>query len=162
MKLTPIETPDLFKLLGYLDAVADFIRRGELKWYFDAKLFDCEGNFSDVRSLIKTAYPDSKPELADIDKASISDLVATLKHEFSKWLEPAEAEKLLKPVTDMRNELWQHLKECVDYENARVFEYYPRDTMDDFGAGGITGNFAAVILNETQKRCLMLSGGDCD
>jgi len=34
--------------------------------------------------------------------------------------------------------------------------------MDDFGAGGITGNFAAVILNETQKRCLMLSGGDCD
>ena len=75
---------------------------------------------------------------------------------------PLKLRSFLKPVTDMRNELWQHLKECVDYENARVFEYYTRDTMDDFGAGGITGNFAAVILNETQKRCLMLSGGDCD
>ena len=162
MNLKEIETPELHKLLGYLDAVADFIRGGELKWYFDAKLFDCEGAFTDVRPLIKTAYPDSKPELADIDEGSISDFVATLKHEFSKWLKPPEVATLLRPVTDMRTELWQHLKACVDYENARVFEYYTREPIDGFGSGGITGNFAAVILNETQKRCLMLSGGDCD
>src|SRR5687767_3450109 len=150
MNLKEIETPDLHKLLGYLDAVADFIRGGELKWYFDAKLFDCEGRFTDVRSLIKTAYPDSKPELADIDEGTIADFVATLKHEFSKWLKPPEV-ALLKPVTDMRTELWHHLKACVDYENARVFEYYTQEPIDGFGAAGLTGKFAAVILNENQK-----------
>lgn len=162
MHLKEIETPDLHKLLGYLDAVADFIRGGELKWYFDARLFDYEGAFTDVRSLIKTAYPDSKPELADIDEGSISDFAATLNHEFSKWLKPPEVTTPFGPITDMRTELWQHLKACVDYENARVFEYYTREPIDGFGSGGITGNFATVILNETQKRCLMLSGGDCD
>src|SRR5580765_9085532 len=87
MNLTPIEIPELFKLIGYFDAVADFVRGdGQLKWYFDIKLFECDGQFSDVQSLIKAVYPTSKPELADIDESSISNLVATFKHEFSKWL----------------------------------------------------------------------------
>jgi hypothetical protein len=163
MNLTPIETPELFKLMGYFDAVADFIRGdGQLKWYFDFKLFDCEGTFSDVQSLIKHVYPTSKPELADIHEGRISDVVASLKHEFSKWLTPPEVATLLQPVTDMRTELWQHLKACVDYENARVFEYYTQESMDGFGHPGLTAQYAAVILNETQKRCLMLSSGDCD
>jgi hypothetical protein len=162
MNLKEIETPDVYKLIGYLDAVGDFIRTGELKWSFDVRLFDCEGTFSDIQSLIKAAYPDSTPELADISEGSISDLVETFRHEFGRWLDPTTSAKLLRPVTEMYSEIWQHLNACIDYENSRVFEYFTQEPLDDFRGGGIVGNIAAVILNENQKRCLMLSGGDCD
>jgi len=162
MNLTEIETPDLLKLIGYLEAVSDSIRTGELKWYFDVRLFECEGPFSDIKVLIKAAYPESNPETAEITEGSIHDLAETLRHELGRRLEPIEGLRLLTPVTELRGEMWQYLKECIDYEQSRIFEYTTTDGLDTFCSGGTVGNFAAVILNENQKRCLMLSGGDCD
>jgi hypothetical protein len=52
--------------------------------------------------------------------------------------------------------------ESLQLEESRIYEYTTSDVPDDFGKGGIVGNFAAVILNENQRRCLFLSGGDCD
>lgn len=162
MNLKEIETPEVYKLIGYLDAVGDVIRTAELKWSFDAKLFEYEGSFSDIQSLIKTAYPGSKPELAEIDEGSIQDLVETFKHELGRWLPASESLRLLTPVTELRGEMWNYVNACVDLENSRVFEYFTQEPLDDFRGGGIVGNIAAVILNEHQNRCLFLSGGDCD
>ena len=64
MNLKEIDTPALHKLDGYLEAVSEFIRTGELKRYFEAKLFACEESVSDIRQLIKVAYPNAKPEKA--------------------------------------------------------------------------------------------------
>ena len=64
MELKEIESHHVYKVVGYLDAIGDVIRTGELKWSFDARLFEYDGTFSDIQSLIKKAYPDSKPELA--------------------------------------------------------------------------------------------------
>jgi hypothetical protein len=162
MHLKEIDTPDVNKVVGYLDAIGDVIRTGELKWSFDARLFEYEGTFSDVESLIKEAYPDSKPELANITEGTIRDLAETFKHELGRWLSGVDALRLLTPVTEMRGEMWLYLNACVDLEHSRVFEYFTQEPLDSFRGGGLVGNLAAVILNETQKRCLLLSGGDCD
>jgi len=37
-----IKPPALYKLMGYLEAFSDSIRRSEFKWYFDVKLFEFE------------------------------------------------------------------------------------------------------------------------
>jgi hypothetical protein len=44
MKLKQIDSPELHKLVGYLQVVSDIIRTGELKWYFDISLFEYEGD----------------------------------------------------------------------------------------------------------------------
>jgi hypothetical protein len=61
INLKALEPPALYKLIGYLDAVSDFIRTGELKWYFDVKLFEYDEVLSDIGLLVKTAYPGSFP-----------------------------------------------------------------------------------------------------
>jgi len=162
MELKEIESPNVYKVVGYLDAIGDVIRTGELKWSFDARLFEYEGTFSDIQSLIKGAYPDSKPDLANITEGTIRDLTETFKHELGRGLAEAEALRMLTPVTEVRGELWYYLNACVDLEHSRVFEYFTQEPVDSFRGGGIIGNIAAVILNENQKRCLLLSGGDCD
>src|ERR1044071_3162909 len=101
MNLKEIEAPDVYKVVGYLDAIGDVIRTGQLKWSFDAKLFDYDGAFSDIQSLIKQAYSDSKPDLANITEGTIRDLAETFKHELGRWLPEAEALRMLTPVTEM-------------------------------------------------------------
>ena len=162
MNLREIEPSALHKLEGYLEAVSDFIRTGELKWYFDVRLFEVEGAVSDLRQLIKEAYPDSKPEKSEITEGTIRDLLDTLKHELGRGLPPTEGLRILTPVIEPHLGMWQYLGECIGYEQARFFEYITEERLDGFGAGGIIGNFAFVILNESQQRCLMFSGGDCD
>jgi hypothetical protein len=162
MNLREIEPPALYKLEGYLEAVSDFIRTGELKWYFDVRLFEVEGAVSDVRQLIKEAYPDSKPEKAEITEGTIRDLLDTLKHELGRSLPEMESLRILTPVVEPHLGLWQHLGECIGCEQAHFFEYTTKEKLDGFGTGGIIGNFAFVILDESQQRCMMFSGGDCD
>ena len=162
MNLKAVEPPALYKFIGYLDAISDFIRTGQLKWYFDVRLFEYDEVVSDIGQLVKTAYPGSFPEKAEISEGSITDLVDTFRHEFGRWLESPERLSMLTPVTDRRGEMWNHLNECLRLEESRIYEYTTSDGLDDFGSGGIVGNFAAVILNENQRRCLFLSGGDCD
>lgn len=40
MYLNDLECPAAYKLLGYLEAVGDFIRTGEVKWYFAVRLVE--------------------------------------------------------------------------------------------------------------------------
>lgn len=56
--------------------------------------------------------------------------------------------------------LWQHLRECIDYERGRFFRYRAKERLDGFATGGAIGNFTFVLLNESQRRCMMLSGWD--
>ena len=64
MKLEPIELPNLYELRGYLEAVSDLVRTGQLRWYFDTKLFEMDVSEFSIQELIKTAYPQSHPDSA--------------------------------------------------------------------------------------------------
>lgn len=156
-----INPPAVYKLTGYLEALSDFIRTGELKWYFDVALFEYEFANVDIKLLIKLAYPHSNPEKANITESSIHDLFESLKHKLGRWLQPPVS-KILLDTLDIRGEIGEYMNECVRCEDAQVFDYTTSDHLDEFGSGGIAGNFAAVIVDKNQKRCLFLSGGDCD
>jgi hypothetical protein len=91
MNVKEIETPGLHKLAGYLEAVSEFIRTGELKWYFETRLFECEEVVADIRPFIKTVYPDAKLENARIIEGSARDIVETLEHELGRFCPPVEA-----------------------------------------------------------------------
>lgn len=69
MHLKEIAPAPLYRLEGYLGAVSDFIRTGELKWYFDAVLFEVEGAVPDIKRLVSAAYPDCRPEGPTLSKA---------------------------------------------------------------------------------------------
>ena len=116
MNLKAIDPPALYKFTGYLEAVSDFIRSGELKWYFDVRLFEFDEVPSDIGLLVKTVYPGSFPERAEISEGSITDLVDTFRHELGRGLESPEWSKILRPVTESRGEMWDYLDECVSLE----------------------------------------------
>lgn len=160
MNLKEIETPALHKLDGYLEAVSEFIRTGELKWYFEAKLFECEESVPDIRQLIVAAYPNAKPEKAEIREASAADMVDTLEHELGRFCPPIEALRVLGPISTFTAALWQYLSECIDYEHSQIFEYFSSEK--DGLLCGIMGDFAFIIYNEHLHRCLILSGATCD
>ncbi len=160
MNLKEIETPALHKLDGYLEAVSEFIRTGELKWYFEVKLFECEEPVSDVGRLIIAAYPDAKLEKAEIPEASAQGMVETLEHELGRFCPEIEALRMLGPISTFTAAMWSYLSECIDYEHARIFEYFSSEK--DSLLNGIAGDFAFIIYNERLHRCLILSGATCD
>ena len=80
MKLEAIALPKLHELRGYLEAVSDLVRTGQLKWYFDTKLFEMDVSEFSIQELIKTAYPQSHPDSATITECSESDMLDTLNH----------------------------------------------------------------------------------
>lgn len=163
MKLEPIELPNLYELRGYLEAVSDLVRTGQLKWYFDTKLFEMDASEFSIQELIKTAYPQSHPDSATITECSESDMLDTLNHEFSRWLPSVnEGGRFPLPLLDSDGQLWRYVKECVGQEQSRRFEYTTLARLDEFGTTGICGGFAFVIVNEASRRCLFISGGADD
>ena len=159
MNLRTIESPPLFKLLGYLEAVSDCIRSGELKWYFDVTLFESDDIVVDISLLVKTAYPESLPEKAEIREVSITNVADTFKYHFCRGSQPRNLSEVLHPSY---GGLWEHLNECLQLDESRFYEYRTSDRLDVFGGGGIAGEFAFVIVNDKLRQCLLLSAGDCD
>jgi len=160
MKMKEIETPALHKLAGYLEAISEFIRTGELKWYFDVRLFEGEQSGSDVLSFIKEIYPDARFERSDISEASAKDVVETLEHELGRFCPPLEALRVLGPSSTYTAAMWQYLSECIDYEHSRIFEYFSPEK--DSLLSGIMGNFAVIFYNERLNRWLIFSGATGD
>lgn len=160
MKLKEVEIPALHKLTGYLEAVSEFIRTGELKWYFDVRLYECEEGGSDIRLFIKHAYPNAKIEQARISEIAVDDVVETLDHELGRFCPPVEALRVLGPISTYTAAMWQYLGECIEYEDARIFEYFAPEK--DSLLSGMMGDFAIIFYNEEQNRWLVFTGATCD
>lgn len=163
MKLEPIEPPELHELRGYLEGIGDLIRTGQLKWYFDTKLFEMDVSGCAVQDLVKAAYPDSDPDSATITDCSDLDILETLNHEFSKWLSTADHTRSLPlPLFRSDAQLWRYVKACIADEHFRKFECSTSERLDEFGAVGLSGGFAFIIVGEASRRSLFISGADYD
>lgn len=155
-----IECISLHRLVGYLDALSDFIRGGELKWYFEVRAFDCSNHAFDINLLIQTAYPDAKLTTASIPRVSLSSVIENLKHELTKFLSDGQASVLLTPLFAGTGTLWEYMSELVDIERAQVFEY--SNSEPDGLVHGLLGDFAFIFYNEKVRRCLILTGATSD
>jgi hypothetical protein len=160
MYLNNLESPAAYKLLGYLEALSDFIRTGEVKWYFDVRLFETDAPGDDLKAVIKEAYPAAKVETAELVDASILDLIETFQHELGQFLPEHERLRIITPISSMTGMFWEYLREAIDHDESRVFEYVNPES--DELLHGIAGHFAVIILNEKLRRCLILSGTTSD
>ena len=161
MNLKEIEMPELYKLNGYLAAVSDFIKTGELRWDFEVSLYEYESPSLGVVELVKAAYPKSQPEKAEITECSLEDILETFKHELGRCLPLMETQRILQPILGLYAGMWQYLNECIDYSRSRFFEYFASDEPDSL-SGGILGEFAFIICNENLHRCLIFIGVTVD
>jgi hypothetical protein len=163
MKLEPIEPPELHELRGYLEGMGDLIRTSQLKWYFDTKLFEMDVSAFAIQELVKAAYPQSDPYSATITECSDSDMLETLNHEFSRWLPSVNhAGKAAMQLLGSDAQLWRYVKACIAHEQFRKFEYSTSARLDEFGAVGLSGGFAFVIVSGASRRSLFISGADYD
>jgi len=83
----------LYKWMGYLEAFSDCIRRSELRWYFDVRLFEFEDIYPSVQVLVKAAYPESFPDNAEIKELSIYELGQALKRELRIEVNDPDADR---------------------------------------------------------------------
>jgi hypothetical protein len=158
LMLKELENEELAKLRNYFERLSVQIRKGQLQWYFDIKLFEIGTAEPAIISLIKDAYHDALPEKARITETSFEDFCETLDYWFTtdysgkppvKWL--IRGEKYFAYL----------LNECIQRKDSRIYEYQTREPLDPLGSG-ISGNFAFIFVNPKQHRALILSGGDCD
>lgn len=155
MNLKEIEIPALYKLEGYLEAVGDFIRTGELRWGFEVALYEYENPDLKIVQLLKAAYPESQPEKVRITECSREDMLATFNHELGRCLPAMETERILQPILGLDAGMWRYLYECIDYWHSRFFEIHATDEPN-YLIAGLLGEFAFVICNENTHRCLIL------
>jgi hypothetical protein len=80
MNLKEIEPPECQKFIGYLEALSERIRIGEVFWQFEIRLFECENKISNIRELIEYVYPGAKVDKAEIIEGSVEDMRKTFEH----------------------------------------------------------------------------------
>lgn len=155
-----LEISALHHLLGYLSALSDFLRTGELKWYFEVRVLQTDARVHEIKTLIQRSYPGANLETAEITLTSIAGLLETLEHELGQHLPATDRLRIMTPILSLTGALWDYLKECIDYEKAAVYEYF--NSESDELLNGIAGSFAFVLVSEGQNRCLFLTGSTSD
>lgn len=160
MYLENLEIPALHCLSGYLCAASDFLRTGELKWYFEVRLFRTDARAHDIKTLIQSSYPDAKLATAEITLTSIAGLLETLEHELGQHLPATDRLRIMTPILSLTGAMWEYLNECIDYEKATIYEYF--NSESDELLNGIAGGFAFVLVSEHQNRCLFFTGATSD
>ena len=160
MYLESLEIPALHFLSGYLSAASDFLRTGELKWYFEVRLLRTDARAHEIKTLIQSSYPDVKLETAEITQTSMAGLFETLEHELGQHLPAMDRLRIMTPILSLNGAMWDYLSDCIDYEKANIYEYF--NSEDDELLHGIAGSFAFVLVSERQNRCLFLTASTSD
>jgi hypothetical protein len=160
MYLENLKIPALHCLSGYLSAASDFLRTGELKWYFEVRLVRTDARAQEIKTLIQSSYPDAKLETAEITQTSMAGLLETLEHELGQHLPATDRLRIMTPILSLSGAMWDYLNDCIDYEKATIYEYFNRE--DDELLHGIAGGFAFVLVSESQNRCLFFTASTSD
>jgi hypothetical protein len=165
-ELKPLDTPEFHRLDGCLDGMSGLIGEGQLDWYFDVKGFELNDADISVTTIIKTAYSGSRPDKATISECSSREMLDELNRQISverpMWGDPNKTARV--PLLRDDAAFWRLLKACIDYEQARIFEYIPSYDVNvqDELRSGITKEFTFAIVNHAQQRCVIFSGANCD
>lgn len=155
-----LEISALYLLSGYLSALSDILRTGELKWDFEVRLLQIDVRIHEIKTLIQSSYPGTNLETAEITQTSVAGLVETLEHELGQNLTATDRLRIMTPILSFGGAMWDYLNECIDYEKATVYEYFNSEFDELFH--GIAGGFAFVLVSERQNRCLFLTGSTSD
>jgi hypothetical protein len=163
MNLKEKNTNDFVEFEYYLEKISDSLQRSPFKWYFGVKLCEFDNLPEAIKNVVGIAYANAYPEQATLERKTFAEMVARLNQEFSMWLKPrGENADRVRPIVTEYSDLWWCLGEYIDFRRSQIYEYLPTNQLDEFGSGGLFGNFAFVIIDEETRHILFFSGGDSD
>jgi hypothetical protein len=158
-KLKRIQTSELDRLLGYLDAAQHVFIKGELEVTLDATLFEILDTDITDEDVIRAAYPDGFNPIEYRAECSLEEMVSGVHNVLKVTREFWKPEYSIPEFIEhnLREEYWQHVKSCFDYTDARIVAL-----GHDIPYVNIWGGFTYVLYAPDMSRCLLLVGNTSD
>ena len=158
-----LRTPEINRFSGYLEALGIFIIGVDYLTWFEVKGFELGRSAFTAESVLRKAYPKSRPEKGQVIERSSEDMIERINKSL-KLSDPPYSD------SDFRNEIernlisgyWKHLKAALDYEHAKIIEYGPVQGVDDELWDFIYWGFTFLIYSEEQRQCVVIHGGASD
>lgn len=147
-------------LNAHLQEMMRFLAGADYSVRLEANVFRVPGAELPLADVVLLAYPEARPHEARTTSISVEDEAELLDDCLSlRWLSPREQQSKARREQWMRDEFWRLLAGCVNYSNAQVISYN--------GTHGLPGywvfwNFALLIHNPAQQKCVFLFGYACD
>jgi hypothetical protein len=159
VKIKELVITETQQLSRYLDAVGDFLQTGEIRWYFEVRLFEVDQSPFDLIEFLKEVYPRSKPRSDKIYDSSLEGIRETLGWELGRFASK-ELRERIQPVIAGTGEMWLYLQDCIDLKNCQIYEYTSSER--DEILNGLMGELAVFFFSEKLSRCLILVGATSD
>lgn len=179
-------TPELGKLNGYMEAMSCCLNGCNYVIWFSAKGIELEnGDLEphildeltiranrqevipnlELQKLIQLAYPGAKPDFATISECHNGPTWLT--HRINTFIARINPSAGFKNVDKYKKHnliggFWHNVSACIDYETARVFQYNPAFDVNDELWDFIIWGFTFLVVNEKQRRCLLIHGAASD
>ena len=161
--LRDLSIPEIHSFNGYLEAMGEFIIGANYMTWFETKGFDLDGSEFSERHLIKAAYPNSHPERGKFDEISVDCMVEYVNKNLRLPNPPYTDEGFREEIQEgVIHGYWEHLRACIDYEEAFIVSYMPAFDGDDELWNFIFWGFTYLIYNGKQNRCIIIHGGASD
>ena len=155
MLMKEIKTLELERFRQHLEYRGDKTLRN-LNLFFDVKLFELESPVS-PSVIIAQAFSEAKPEKAQISECSQNDFSDGIINFFTH-LEGTNPESQFK----FAYEFLEALESVVKLENSKIWEYIPDESCFDELYDFIGWGFTYVIVEESNRQCLVVHGGYID
>ena len=157
-KLKRIQTSELNRLEGYLDAAQHIFTRGELEVALEVSLFEIYDTDITDEDVVRAAYTTFNPTEHRVERnlaemMSGANDILIIDRRF--WKSDDWVPKMLE--NNLREGYWQHIKFCFDFTYAKIVEL-----GNDVPYINISGGFTYILYAADMSRCLMLVGNTSD
>lgn len=147
-------------LNAHLQEMMRFLAGANYSVRLEAKVFRVPGTTLPLADVVLLAYPEARPHEAHTRSGSLEDEDEFINDCLSlRWLSPREQQSKARREQWMRDEFWRLLAGCVDYQTAEVLSY---NETHGLPSDWVFWNFALLIYNPAQQKCVFLFGYACD
>jgi hypothetical protein len=159
-KLIRVENPQVSRFQGYINAAQRIFKDGELNVVLEATVFEITDKSVTDEDIVTAAYdgdfnPIERRSESTVEEMTTNiDALLTIKRLYWKLPYNWYADYI---ENDLREGYWKHLKECFDFEIARVVELGDSVPYVEMGRG-----VTYVLYAPDMSRCLLLVGNESD
>src|SRR5215831_7606015 len=108
----------------YLERISDSVRRSDLRWYFDFKLYEFDSLSDSVKNIIARVYPNVDLERATTEKITFAEMLERLNEKLSSSLgSRGKSVNGVRQIVTEYSDLWWCLAEYVEFSRAQIHEY---------------------------------------
>jgi hypothetical protein len=171
--------PELDRLIGYTAAMSRYLNGCNYVTWFSARSIELDDSDLDaqlldrfiypgttpdlqIQSLILLAYPGAKPELGSVCECS-----SMMVGQMNQFISYVNSHDGASNITKFKKQslisgFWVHVKDCIDFEKARVFQYTPSINAEDELWDFVFWGFTFIIIDTKQNHCFLIHCGASD